>query len=404
MKSATYVVRMLLAALAAGAVDQPGDLSAQADECQLSQGPTLNRQGDFLFISGRFRLDCSGGVVLRADSAVNIQSREEIFLIGNVSFQDTIKALEADWVHYRSAERYLEGRGNVLVTDVGTGSTVRGQTLQYWRGGGPEGAETRVLIRGGRPHAVLYAADEAGSRPRPDVPEPGVDTLTVPGPVQPAADSAAPPTEVDADVIELLGEDRFRASGNVEIVRGDLLAFGDRAEFDESTNRMELAADARIDGEAYDLTGERIEAVLTESGDVERVVALERADLVSEEVRVQGPELRIFFDDGDPSRLIALGSRRVASPDSAFIEPVRASATSETFQLLADSIDALAHDQRLDSLHAVGHAYSEQIQDSLRTDLPELARTDWARGDTIRAYFAAVDSSVAQETGAPLQP
>lgn len=347
---------------------------AEAQNCRLSGNPNIVGQGDFLFLGGRFRLDCPGGVVIQADSAVNIQSIEELYLIGDVSFQDTVKALDADWAHYQSRDRYLSARGEVLVTDLDTRSTVRGTQLQYWREG-PARPEARVLVEGNRPHAVIY------SRPEPGQP--------------PASDTA--PTIIDADIVELLGQTRFRGQGNVEITRGEVRGFGTEATFDELANRLELAGNARVDGEAYDLEATRIDAHLTEDNKLERVFAYGRAELISAEANIEAPELRVFFADGVARRLIALGTER-ASPLVTTGDTTQALifARAENFRLVGDSVDALAQGERIDSLYAVGRAYAEQLQDTALAALPEVVRSDWARGDTIRAYFALADSALAE--------
>src|SRR5690606_40676704 len=76
-----------------------------------------------------------------------------------------------------------------------------------------------------------------------------------------AADTATQPFEVDAEWMEFIGQRAFRASGNVELVRGALRGFSNWAEFDNETERLVLTGSARVLDEQYELTAERIEAV-----------------------------------------------------------------------------------------------------------------------------------------------
>ncbi|MEJ2678334.1 MAG: hypothetical protein P8174_04555, partial [Gemmatimonadota bacterium] len=64
-------------------------------------------------------------------------------------------------------------------------------------------------------------------------------------------------------------------------------------------------------------------------------------------------------------------------------------ATAKEFRLEADSIHAIAPEQQLDQVIAIGQAYGERLGDSLGVNLPSEAAHDWVRGDTIIGYFAA---------------
>ncbi len=127
---------------------------------------------------------------------------------------------------------------------------------------------------------------------------------------------------------------------------------------------------------------------------IDRLDATGKARLTSDRATLDAPAIRIFFDDGAVERLIALGAAR--APKDAVGDSVQARASAEGMRLVADSIDALsAGGQRIDSLYAVGQAYAEQPADTVQADLPAIAASDWARGDTIRAYFEAPPDSAA---------
>ncbi|MGH7474677.1 MAG: hypothetical protein ACRELD_00160 [Longimicrobiales bacterium] len=356
----------LLAALTVAAYSP---VAAQQQSCDLGGNPRLlNQQGSLLFISGRFRVTCTDGVVVEADSAVNLQDLREWYLIGDVHYMDQEKTLTAGWVHYQTAQRYLQGRDDVVVSDQQTGSLVRGEQLQYFRQS-PERDTARVLVGGGRPHAELRDRTEPGALP----------------------DTSAP-TLVDANVIELIGDDAFRAFGDVELTRGEIHGTGAEAHYDGVTNRLVLIRDAAVEGEGYDLSADQIEAELTDADRIEQVRALGHGHLISGEADLRAPELRVFFADGVAQRLIALGAARTTAAADSIGQAIL---TSQALRLVGDSIDATAADQRLDSLYAVGAAYGEQLADSVPADLPAVLHRDWARGDTIRAYFTAVVDSIA---------
>src|SRR5690606_7042683 len=126
------------------------------------------------------------------------------------------------------------------------------------------------------------------------------------------------------------------------------------------------------------------------------------ARLDSEEIDIEGPSIRTFFEAGTVNRLVAKGR---GGETGAAIE--QAYAFSEQFNLNADSIDALLPGQRIEEVVAVGNAYGERLaeDDSTRIQITpvtaadsavaRLLAHDWVRGDTIRAFFtdAAPDSA-----------
>jgi hypothetical protein len=103
---------------------------------------------------------------------------------------------------------------------------------------------------------------------------------------------------------------------------------------------------------------------------------------------VTGQGVRIYLEEGEVERLVAVG----VVDD----EDMRAVALSADFKLIADSIDALAPAQVLETVTAVGAAFGESLAadstapaDTTATETPELIRHDWVRGDTIIARFTA---------------
>lgn len=377
----------------------------------LSQGTADER----VILSGEAEIRCSDGVTVRADSMISHSASGRREFIGRVFFQDSLKSLTADRVEYEHADGRLLARGNVVLTDRVDGSAVRnGSELEYLRATESR-SESWAVVRG-RPHATLYR-----SRAR-------TDTASVPP-------EDAPPLEVDADVMEITGERLFRAIGNVELQRGTTHGTAAEAEFDQVEQRAVLIGDAMIEDERFTLSGDSLVAFLEGEG-LRDARALGDAILLSEDLRVDAPELQVYFRDGAVHRMIAMrlpgeaggdssvvragdsttvaasGDRAGAAPgadpsgspgdsaaaDTAGVDarprgPLRTVgpqplATATEFWLVADSIDALVLDDRLEMVVAVGNAYGERTADSLTALLPQEVGRDWLRGDTIIGYFA----------------
>lgn len=328
-----------------------------------------------LFISGPMEIACADGVVVRADSAHNTGAGGELRLVGDVFYQDSSQILTSATATYTRRVGRLTARGDVVLMDRYGPSVIRGSELQYDKAG-VDGAAARTVVRG-RPRAYLY---DAGTPPLPEglVPSPGlrvVDGDTVPAALQ-----------VDADRLELQGEDRVLAHGRVQLIRETLRAFGDAADYDQAAGRMELTGSARIEGDGYELFGDRITATLPDE-QLERVVAHGNGQLIGEDLDVQAPVIDIALVDGDVERMIA-----VARDGSG----MRASAQARDFALIADSIQADAPGDAIERITAVGDAYGARAADSASADLPELVRSDWLRGDTIVGTFVVVEGG-AQE-------
>lgn len=147
---------------------------------------------------------------------------------------------------------------------------------------------------------------------------------------------------------------------------------------------MILVGRAVVRDSAQDLKGDSIHALMVD-GEFSQIEAFRDAQILSEDMNLDSDRLRIVLDTGVVQRLIAVGS-----PER------QAHATSPQFEATADSIDAIAPDQQLDRVIAVGNAFGVRAQDSLDVDLPEDISRDWARGDTISAYFGAASDSLIQ--------
>jgi hypothetical protein len=333
---------------------------AQGQTCEIT--PPLPRDmkrlgggagPETIYFSGPVHFVCTGGTTVKADSAVYVRG-VSLQLIGHVFYGDSVKTLTADAVDYIPPEGVLFARGDVVLTDRKSESTIRGPRLEYRRAG--EGRPEAVTIVQDRPHAVL--------RPR------RAEAADAP------ADTAAQPLEVDADWMEFRGESQFRAVGRVEFRRGEARGASSEAEFDEAAERLVLSNGAWIEDGEFRLIGDRIEAYL--SGEHLRettATAAQKAVLVARDLQVEAPFLRMYFEEGKLTRLVGEGQPAVA--------------VARDYRLTADSIDALAPGQALEQVIAVGGALAERLPDSLDVGLPAPIDRDWLRGDTIIGYFAA---------------
>jgi hypothetical protein len=349
-----------------------------------------------VFISGPAEFVCPGGTTVKADSAVGVPDDGEFEFIGNVYYADTLKTLTTDWARYNRPDARLFARGNVVLTDKESGSVIRGPEMEYQRET-PDRPEARAVVRG-RPHATLYerpksreaavasTADTAGAAADPVATLPdtlpvAVDTQSVAVASPPPADGGvvrpASPMEVDADRMEILGNRLFHAEGRVEIVRDSTRAWGESADYDQEAGTLVLVGEARVEGTEFTLSADRIDGRLLD-GELHEVFARRQAVLTGEDLRVDAPDLRVYFDAGEVNRLVAV------MDSSAGDRPV---AVSREFTLVADSIDAIAPGQELERIVAVGSAYGERVADSLAAGLPEAVSRDWLRGDTITGYF-----------------
>ncbi|MBW3554281.1 MAG: hypothetical protein KY466_12255 [Gemmatimonadetes bacterium] len=366
----------------------PVAAAAQARVCDLVQAADYaqitNASGESVwYFRDPVRLRCTGNVTLAADSAVYNRSQGEMELIGAVAYRDSANQLTADWANYVGRLEQLLARGNVVLTDLRDGSVVTGQELQYLREM-PTRPLSQVVMRGGRPRAVLREA-----RPQPSGRAPAVPP--------PAADTAAP-VEITADRLEFLGDSLFLARGRVEIERGATTGASDSARYDQPSERLTLLGRAHVRDDRYRLEGERIDAFVR--GEVLREVRAEvRTSLVSAELTVRSERLRIGFVEGALDRLEAWNPLAMAAPrDSAAPPAERAVALAEDFRLRADSIDAIADSGRIREVRAIGHGYGERRLDSLAVDVPAMVARDWIQGDTIIGYFADVSRAMPEDS------
>lgn len=347
MRAPTLIAAFLLAA--------PAFSHAQAGSCQLvrSAGDTDINQAAGTVVVPQPVVECAGGIELRADQGTLLRASNEVLLDGNVNYRDPTRTLVAQNATYSSVTGRLYATGNVVFTDAARGSTLRGPEVEYYRA--QPGRPQVQVIANGRPHLRLVpAAQRAGANREP--------------------------FEIDADRMNLVGEDQFSATGSVVIRRTGLDASANEAQHDGLRETMNLRGAARIKGDRFDLSGETIDAALP-GGRVDRVVARQRAALVSDRLRLDGPEVQLFFANDLLQRLVSRGPATEGAS-----RPV---VTATGFRLEADSLNAILPQQRLDSVVAIGNARGEAYDTATGSAQSSGAGDrDWIAGDTVVGTFA----------------
>lgn len=89
-----------------------------------------------------------------------------------------------------------------------------------------------------------------------------------------------------------------------------------------------------------------------------------------------------------------------ASPSSEESHGVQARVTSKEMRMVGDSVDAVAPNQQLERVIAVGAAFGERMTTDTTVLRPAIAEHDWMSGDTIIATFAEAPDSAAADTAA----
>jgi hypothetical protein len=346
--------------LVLGLLVVPGAARAQrGPSCDLSDSRQLNSvaDGQVIYIGGPVFV-CDNGTRILADSAIYLRAPGRIDFHGNVRFDETDRSLTSMYAQYFGTERRLMAQQDVVLINKKDGSTLRAPALNYFQQS-PGNPKARIEVYSGRPRATLF-------RQNPD------------------NSSVIDTTIVDADRMQVEGEEIFRGWGAVEVKRGRLISKSAFAEFDQGGSYMKLYGKATVDSDTFHLSADSIDADLINNDEFREVRARRDAKLASQDVNVDAPRLKITFNSGKVERLVAIGGKRVAGSDLP-----QASATSQDFTLTADSIDAISPAEQLERVIAIGTAFGERHADSADVSLPELIRQDWVRGDTVTAYFGA---------------
>ncbi|MGI9626572.1 MAG: hypothetical protein ACR2QM_07040 [Longimicrobiales bacterium] len=364
---------------------------------------------------------CADGVQILADSAALFERDGRAELFGSVNFSDADTELQARRAIYYANNRQLNAWEDIRLLDRENGAVITGDEMVLYRATTFRPMD-RMVITGEFPHATVF------------LPDGGIE--------------AAIPYEVDARRFILEGRRFFRAGGGVIVTRVTLNAVGDSLDFDQGLGVMSVFTDARVADSNFDLTAQTV-TVLTPNGTTEEVVAREDAELDGDGVFLEAPAIRMFVRDNLVQRLVALRTvppipteltewnddppvetvsdssltvevDSVALSNAAELPVVDAaagtleslaldsvpeadtlpqpSATTDEFQLWADSIDIRSPDQALERLIAVGTAKGESTTSDAEADVEDasgIAARDWMEGDTIVLAFTTSEPGVA---------
>jgi hypothetical protein len=301
------------------------------------------------FIGGGFVGHCQGEQnEIRADSAEQYQASGIMNLFGNVSYEEPGKMrIQSQRATYFTREERLFADGNVIATQLESGSTFRGSSIEYLR-----------AIPGSRPFSKLIAPN------RPTVQLVEKDSTGKPG----------PPITITANTMVDEGDTKLFAWGEVQINRTTLQGESDSASFDKVTELARLIRTARIinrdQAEPFRLFGDTID-LYSKDQQLTRVVALHNGNASNADVVMQAEQIDLRFTTQKLERAMAFGKGR-------------AKATTASQTLLADSIDVRMPEQRVREVRAVGMAEATGAPDTLKIKSED---RDVLRGDTVIAWF-----------------
>ncbi len=369
------------------------------------QRQTLPGGGTITYVR-RPHFVCDDGVQIWADSAVAYSVDALSHLIGRVRYRDAARELTANEARYFSNVGRLQANGRVRVVGREDGSLVENGDLVYLRVTSYRDEESMTVTTG-----------RDALRPRAVMPSPRPDSAAADSAIAPRAST---PYTVVADRIFFRGNSYFDATGDVEIERDSLFAYGDSAEYVEETERLVLVGSARVLSADYTLVGRTI-TIGTDPAGASEIHALKEALLTGEDLTVTAPQIRLYLAEGTMERLVAVPLREegegpgeeqasvprspadAAAPDSADL--ARPVAVAERFQLTADSLELTAPASVVDRIFAAGRARSvSEARDSLNVEaLPALARQDWLEGDTILVFLLPPRADSVAPAAAPAQ-
>ena len=355
MTSARVAILLASAALALPAA---GAAQQRAERCRVQlvfAQDSAGVLGQTYFASGGVRLRCAGQAVTMETDSVLAHPSGDVEFHGYMRYRDTTVAIDAQRAYYRKATETWEARGNVVVRDLETGSTIRGPIIDYFR-----------AANGMRDSSEVYAT----GRPRVEYHDVSADS--VPG-------AAREPYIIVAERLRSRGKGLMWAGGRVTIDRSDLAARGDSLMLDTGTGDAGMLVGEPVfrglGSDSFDLRGNRIDFRLARRR-VTYVRAARKAQLVRADWRLAADTIAIDVAEGKVQHMAAWG------------DSTRPDVTSDRYAVKADSVEFETPAQVLTQIRAYGKAWVSSRPDSARRE------PDWMAGDTVVADFArAADDS-----------
>jgi len=440
-------------------VAAPAALRAQARECEWTADQFKNTQirpnENMTEWQGSVRFECSDGTTLSADRAVRYDWMQEFQFSGNVMYRDSLRIMTADYLSQRGETNETYAQGSVVVTDLESGTVIRGSIMQMW-GVSETRAEPLTVVRG-RPTAVF----QQSMRLTGEAPPLADGSSEVPRPAE--------PVQVVADSMQIVGTTLFRAFGRVDIRTATGQGSASAADYFQDEERFRLRGNARYEDRGNTMTADTLHFWMA-AGEPVAFAAHPRATLIADGMNVVGDSIHGEIEGGQPRRVNVQGNATLTGEDGQVdawrvtiefegdaVSVLRAVGWSRSgttaggrgavaesaadslshlarirtadFQLAADSIDASAPGGVIQEVHAIGNAYAERLLTSTDSTaasgspdgavagepgvadppdgadaprsgsgLPDILARDWVRGDTVIAVFetdttAAADSA-----------
>lgn len=309
------------------------------------------------FVGGRTVWTCRGDdLTLTADSAEYYGDRDELYLIGNVTYRETRATIDAQRMTYWTVDGRLLAEDKVFAITE-SGATMRGEVAEYFRAMEGIRDQSRIVATQ-RPQLAMPQRDSATNEVK--------DTI-----------------HMVADRIESYNDSLVYAFGTVVINRSDIDAVSDSAFFDDGAGTARLngnpVVNAKEGERPFTLKGDAID-IFSDDREVNRIVASPQGHAISEDLDLKADTIDIRVGNRKLERVYAWGG------------PQRATAVSPEHTISADSIEAVLPDQRIRELRAIRGAHAQTTPDTATIITDEM---DWMMGDTIIAIF---DTAVAQDS------
>ena len=338
-------------------------LEAQAGVCRVRIDSTGGmgrriqmRRGIHSFGNGGVWTSCIGqNTRMYSDSMAAFSELQRLDLVGTVRFEDGTVLLTSNRATYFLDDQRLEATGDVTLTNLITGSELKGPNLTYLRAVTGVRDSVEIFARG-RP-TVRYRSFGSAAEDDPYI--------------------------IVADRLHMLGGSAAWAGGSVTINRADFETVSDSAELDANNEMGILLGNAQIvggDSADFTLNGQSI-AYRTRNDQIEWVQGRDSATAVGDTWRLEGDTVDFSFVDGKVQKAVAWGNatETVASADE--------------YRIVADSIEIDMPDQVLREVRGYRQARATSVTDSL-------TESDWVMGDTLTAHFGYLGDEDVNNEGA----
>ncbi len=305
------------------------------------------------WVGGGVTIVCKArNIVATSDSAEEWGDEGRVFMVGHVHYTEPRLDLHSQYLTYLERTQEVHATIDVIAVTLPSHSVLTGPVVTYLKAD-PKIRPRQHMDAISNPVVKLVQKDSAGR----------TDTVTV-----------------NASHIIMDGDSLIYAMRQVTIVRADLTATGDSASLDTGKETMRLLGTpdgppplvVGRRGRPYRLSGTLID-VASKNKKVDHVVTRGSATAVSADLTLTADTIDMRVANDLLQHAIAWGSSRK-----------QAHAVSPGQSMMADSLDILMPNQRVQTVRALRSAYTESAPDSTRFRTTE---HDWLRGDTIVALF-----------------